>query len=439
MMKTITEPAYLSSMMLHYPEIHPLGFNQPTTTTTTQAQPVELRRPRSREYEFFENHITLNELGIIKLTAQFVARYGPRFRRDLMKKVVMNPLFEFLKQTDDDRNNKSRFFNLIEYRYSRVLLPSDQLLRTEDGCTSGVLEFFSKCLQLEKLEDGVEMATVDLHAFVGGLDFFTHMYGASFDYILPQPERLSKFMGSQLCNPQNLQDCCVDDDALEPFLFRPSFRFPAKGITLKELGTIMLTAQFVARYGLYFKRGLRKEVVLNPEFEFMEPTSGSRFCFCSQLVEFYSRVLLPWKRFDADTVLESFFDWVDRFQQEGLDLAMGCLNDFVSSLDCFAAIDGVPIPPPHVSFKLAIPGRACEQSLSPLMQPPPAVSLPEEPEPKTAPPPAVPLPEEAEPKRRKFDDESALAQRAVITRFQGSSTTISVFVPDVGEVVFRKK
>jgi len=44
-----------------------------------------------------------------------------------------------------------------------------------DGCTGAVLEFFSKCLQMEKLGDGVEMATIDLHALVGGVDCFTHL------------------------------------------------------------------------------------------------------------------------------------------------------------------------------------------------------------------------------------------------------------------------
>jgi len=58
---------------------------------------------------------------------------------------------------------------------SRVLLTSDQLWMSVDGCTGAVLEFFSKCLQMEKLGDGVEMATIDLHALVGGVDCFTHL------------------------------------------------------------------------------------------------------------------------------------------------------------------------------------------------------------------------------------------------------------------------
>lgn len=40
--------------------------------------------------------ISLVELDIIKLTAQFVARYGPSFRRALMRRVAMKPHFEFL-------------------------------------------------------------------------------------------------------------------------------------------------------------------------------------------------------------------------------------------------------------------------------------------------------------------------------------------------------
>ncbi|KAL1209247.1 hypothetical protein V5N11_033107 [Cardamine amara subsp. amara] len=81
-------------------------------------------------------------------------------------------------------------------------------------------------------------------------------------------------------------------------------------------------------------------------------------------------------------------------------------------------MDGVFIQP-HNNITLVHPGRACDQSPPPSMQPP-------------APPLAVPLPEEPEPKRQKFDDESALAQHS------GSSTIIRLFVPDVGEVVIRK-
>lgn len=44
--------------------------------------------------------ITLLQLGIIKLTAQFVARYGMFFLAELVKRMIMTPQFEFMKETE---------------------------------------------------------------------------------------------------------------------------------------------------------------------------------------------------------------------------------------------------------------------------------------------------------------------------------------------------
>ncbi|KAG7578265.1 SWAP/Surp superfamily [Arabidopsis thaliana x Arabidopsis arenosa] len=340
----ISEPERIS-LMLQFSEMKPLGSNQLTTTTTTQG--CDQSRC-SRAYRLFEKRVTLKELGIIKLTAQFVARYGPRFRRDLMERVAMNPLFEFLKPTD----NRSRFFNFIEYAYSRVLLPSDHLWNSVDGCTGAVLEFFSKCLQLEKLEDGVEMATVDLHAFVGGLDCFTHLNDRTYSYI-PPPERLSTFMRSQLCNPQNHQ-VCVQEPVLGPIrLDDTKSRFTAKGITTKELGIIMLTAQFVARYGFHFGRDLRKRVVMNRQFGFMQ-RADRRHEFYRGLVNAYYLVLRPSTQRDerdpcTATFLETFFDILRVMKLEEEEEEGGSLHAFVGVVDCFARMDdeeySVVMPP----------------------------------------------------------------------------------------------
>ncbi|EFH61756.1 hypothetical protein ARALYDRAFT_898699 [Arabidopsis lyrata subsp. lyrata] len=342
------EPGRISMMMLQFSDIKPLGSNQLTTiTTTTTTQGCDQRRC-SRAYRLFEKRVTLKELCIIKLTAQFVARYGPRFRQDLMERVAMNPLFEFLKPTD----NRSRFFNFIEYAYSRVLLPSDHLWKSVDGCTGAVLEFFSKCLQLEKLEDGVEMATVDLHALFGGLDCFTHLNDGTYSYI-PPPERLSTFMRSQLCNPQNHQ-VCVQEPVLGPIrLDDTKSRFTAKGITTKELGMIMLTAQFVARYGFHFGWDLRKRVVMNRQLGFMK-RADRRHEFYRGLVNAYYLVLRPsTQREERDpcmaTFLERFFDILRVMKLEEEEVEGVGLHVFVGVVDCFARMDdeeySVVMPP----------------------------------------------------------------------------------------------
>jgi len=61
--------------------------------------------------------------------------------------------------------------------------------------------------------------------------------------LISPPERLSTFMGSQLCNPQNHQ-VCVQEPVLGPIrLDETKSGFTAKGITPKELGIIMLAMQ----------------------------------------------------------------------------------------------------------------------------------------------------------------------------------------------------
>ncbi|VVA94124.1 unnamed protein product [Arabis nemorensis] len=55
----------------------------------------------------------LKELGIMKLTALFVARYGAYFCWELTKKVVMKPQFNFMNPTD----SKFRFYNQIVDAY----------------------------------------------------------------------------------------------------------------------------------------------------------------------------------------------------------------------------------------------------------------------------------------------------------------------------------
>ncbi|KAG2284725.1 hypothetical protein Bca52824_055945 [Brassica carinata] len=90
-------------------------------------------------YEILEKQLTLKELGIIKVTAMFVARYGENFRRDLMETVFMNPLFEFLRPTDC---KCSSFFTSLLRVYSTVIMPSDMLWNGDDS-TAYALEFFS--------------------------------------------------------------------------------------------------------------------------------------------------------------------------------------------------------------------------------------------------------------------------------------------------------
>ena len=65
-----------------------------------------------------------------------------------------------------------------------------------------------------------------------------------------------------------------------------------EGITLLDLDTIKLTAQFVARNGKSFLTGLASREHSNPQFNFLKPTH-SLFTFFTRLCDAYSRVLMP--------------------------------------------------------------------------------------------------------------------------------------------------
>ncbi|KAG2238804.1 hypothetical protein Bca52824_091975 [Brassica carinata] len=292
-------------------------------------------------YEILEKQLTLKELGIIKLTAMFVARYGSGFRRDLMEVVSMNPLFEFLRSSDC---KCSSFFTSLVRMNSNVIMPSDKLWYGDD-CTASALEFFSRCLQLEKLENREETAAIDLHALLGGVDCFSHMSEQLYLAFAPQPERLSNMVkrrGCQLLTEFRKADQNLDgtdqpdahtttrDCEARPYRFESTLKFPAKGITVKELGVIMLTAQLVAQCGEHFRQGLRK-------FGFMIFGDRRHDFYCGILCA-YSRVVRPCKRMkksDAytDTVLEVFSRFSNR-KRRGIGL-----HDFAGVVDSFAHVE----------------------------------------------------------------------------------------------------
>ncbi|CAN6839698.1 unnamed protein product [Brassica oleracea] len=350
----MSKTPHLSKMMYEWPQMQPskLINSYDDDDDDDDTEPELIDAPPS--YEILEKQLTLKELGIVKVTAMFVARYGSGFRRDLMDIVSMNPLFEFLRPSDC---KCSKFFTSLVRVYSNVIMPSDKLWCGDD-CTDSALEFFSSCLQLEKLENGDETAAIDLHALVGGVDCFSHMSESLFLAFAPQPERLStmvKRRGCQLLT--EFRKAQPDGGEARPYRFESSFKFPEKGIKLKELGVIILTAQFVERYGENFRRGLRRRVVMNTQFGFMVFGDRRHDFYCGILCA-YSSVLRPCKRMkksDActDTVLEVFFE-ILQSQEEGEGIE---LHDFVGGVDSFAHVEdeqySVVVPAPvHVLMNM---------------------------------------------------------------------------------------
>ncbi|KAK9677167.1 hypothetical protein RND81_11G125200 [Saponaria officinalis] len=171
---------------------------------SAQFRPVRkvLEPPEAEQYTVrLPEGITGEELDIIKLTAQFVARNGKSFLTGLTSREMNNPQFHFLKPT----HSMFMFFTALADAYSKVLMPAkgltDKLNKSVVDRTT-VLERCLHRLEWEKSQEQarqkaeneieqerVQMAMIDWHDFVvvESIDFADDE-----DEILPMPMTLEE-------------------------------------------------------------------------------------------------------------------------------------------------------------------------------------------------------------------------------------------------------
>lgn len=122
--------------------------------------------------------ITGEELDIIKLTAQFVARNGKSFLTGLTSRESSNPQFHFLRPT----HSMFMFFTSLADAYSKVLMPPRGLTDKLRNSVADMTTVLERCLHRlewersqeqarQKAEDEIEqerlqMAMIDWHDFV---------------------------------------------------------------------------------------------------------------------------------------------------------------------------------------------------------------------------------------------------------------------------------
>ena len=89
------------------------------------------------EFEFIADPPTISsqELDVVKLTAQFVARNGRHFLTQLMNREQRNPQFDFLRP----QHGMFQYFTKLVEQYTKVLIPPKDLIET--------LEFQSLSIQ----------------------------------------------------------------------------------------------------------------------------------------------------------------------------------------------------------------------------------------------------------------------------------------------------
>ncbi|KAL5783263.1 hypothetical protein ACOSP7_008292 [Xanthoceras sorbifolium] len=138
-----------------------------------------LEPPEAEQYTVrLPEGITGEELDIIKLTAQFVARNGKSFLTGLTSREINNPQFHFLKPT----HSMFTFFTQLADAYSKVLMPPKGLNEKLKMSVADMTTVLERCLHRlewersqeqarQKAEDEIEqermqMAMIDWHDFV---------------------------------------------------------------------------------------------------------------------------------------------------------------------------------------------------------------------------------------------------------------------------------
>ncbi|KAJ3696394.1 hypothetical protein LUZ61_000099 [Rhynchospora tenuis] len=234
--------------------------------------------------------------AIVEKTAQYVAKNGSDFERQILAKNAGNPKFNFLIPSDPYH----------AYYQSRVSTHALQLQNTSTDADAPP----SQPDSASKPPAADSDSTND-------------------DFRAPPPKKI------------------LDPPPSEQY----TVRLP-EGITGEELDVIKLTAQFVARNGKSFMDKLIKRVDLSsPQFHFLRPTH-SMYTFFTSLADAYSKVLMPDKGLtdklrdtsaDLTVVLERCLhrlEWdksqeqerqraEDEIEQERMHMAMIDWHDFI--------------------------------------------------------------------------------------------------------------
>lgn len=171
--------------------------------STGAAKPIVLEPPKEAEFTIpIPAGISVVDLDVIKITAQFAARNGKKFVTALAAKEAANPRFNFLRPT----HSMFTFFTALADAYEKIMTPSDELLESlEKSCDKSVLlervlkrlewESAQKKAQQDKEdaeeEERIQMALIDWHSFVvvETLDF-----DDAEDRHLPPPMRLNEII-----------------------------------------------------------------------------------------------------------------------------------------------------------------------------------------------------------------------------------------------------
>ncbi|ESQ35345.1 hypothetical protein EUTSA_v10006856mg [Eutrema salsugineum] len=155
------------------------GEAQPDAQAQFRVPPKPLEPPEPEKYTVrLPEGITSEELDVIKLTAQFVARNGKSFLNGLQSRENNNPQFHFMKPT----HSMFPFFTTLVDAYFDVLKPPEDLIDKLRKSAADFTTVLERCLHRlewdrsqeqqrkkeedEKEQERVQMAMIDWHDFV---------------------------------------------------------------------------------------------------------------------------------------------------------------------------------------------------------------------------------------------------------------------------------
>ncbi|GMQ00167.1 hypothetical protein CsSME_00047371 [Camellia sinensis var. sinensis] len=206
------------------PSVPDADGNEAVTKSDPSAQfrPVHkvLEPPEAEQYTVrLPEGITGEELDIIKLTAQFVARNGKSFLTGLTSREINNPQFHFLKPT----HSMFMLFTSLADAYSKVLMPPKGLTDKLKKSVTDMTTVLERCLHRlewersqeqarQKAEDEIEqervqMAMIDWHDFV---------VVESIDFADDEDEELPAPMTLEEVIRRSKMSAVVEEDIVEP-------------------------------------------------------------------------------------------------------------------------------------------------------------------------------------------------------------------------------
>ncbi|KAI2809692.1 splicing factor 3a, subunit 1 [Blomia tropicalis] len=198
--------------------------------------------------------------NIVDKTASFVARNGPEFETRIQQNEPNNPKFNFLKPGDP--YNSYYQFKVKEFREGH------------NGSSNGSNAIISNNATIEHV-DSLEQKE---KSFVPT----TTPKQTSSTSVQKASKQLENFMEIPIIprDPPLAYEFSDDPPSISAF----------------ELDIVKLTAQFVAIHGRSFLTNLMNREQRNYQFDFLRPQHGL-FTYFTQLIEQYSKVLMPSKAF----------------------------------------------------------------------------------------------------------------------------------------------